>query len=103
MLRDVLLRQDRATGRDAADERQRQLHQAGVRQRELVRGIVDAEQADAARRAGGQLDDTLARQRAQVLLGGIRRAEAQFGRDLGTGGGNPERSIARRIKSNTCC
>ncbi|CAI8696414.1 hypothetical protein EMIT0111MI5_40222 [Burkholderia sp. IT-111MI5] len=86
MLRDVLLREDRATGRDAADERQRQLHQAGMRQRELVRRVVDAEQADAARCAGGQLDHALARQCAQVLLGRIRRAEAQFGRDFGTGG-----------------
>ncbi len=80
--------QDRATRGDAADQRQRQLHHAGHRQRELVRhfgvAAIDLE-ADAARSAGGQLDHALASQRAQMFFGRIRRREAEFRSDLGAG------------------
>ena len=43
-------------------------------------------QADAARGAADQFDHALARQRLQVLFGGVGRAEAEFGGDLGAGG-----------------
>jgi hypothetical protein len=89
---DVLLRQDRAAGGHAADQRQRQLRQAGQRQRVLLaaRGVQRAQrvrlQADAARGAAHQFDHALAGQRLQVLLGGVGRLEAQFGGDLGARG-----------------
>ena len=85
-----------AAGRDAADQRQAQLRQAGQRQAVLLavlaqaRGVERAQcvrlQADAARGAAHQFDDALARQRLQVLFGGVGRAKAQFGGDLGAGG-----------------
>ena len=43
-------------------------------------------QTDAARRAADQLDDALARQRLQVLLGGVGRPEAELVGDLGARG-----------------
>jgi hypothetical protein len=43
-------------------------------------------QADAARGAAHQFDHALARQGLQVLLGGVGRAEAQLGGDLGARG-----------------
>ena len=89
---DVLLRQDRAAGRDAADQRQRQLRQARQRQRvllaaRLVQGAQRVRlQPYAARRAADQLDHALAGQRLQVLLGGVGRLEAELVGDLGAGG-----------------
>ena len=71
MLEDVLLGQHRPAGRDPAHQRQRQL---------LAHRVA---QPDAARSPRQQLDDTLARQRAQMLLGGIRGAKSKLGRDFG--------------------
>jgi len=48
----VFLREDRATGCHASDQRQGQLHDAGMRQRELMGSFVKAaigQQANAAR------------------------------------------------------
>ncbi|CAM2151105.1 hypothetical protein PT2222_250094 [Paraburkholderia tropica] len=87
VLRDMFLREDRAACRDAPDQRQRELHDAGVRQRELVRQVVGAgHQTDAARGARRKLDHTFAGQRAQMLFRRVGRAEAQFGGDLGARG-----------------
>ncbi|MGF6368377.1 hypothetical protein OKW40_001127 [Paraburkholderia sp. RAU6.4a] len=80
VLRDMFLREDRATRRDPADQRQRQLHQARMRQGELIRRVLlPGQQADAARRAGREFDHALARQRAQMFFRGIGRTEAEFG------------------------
>ena len=89
---DVLLGQDRAAGGDAADERQRELRQARQGQAELLaaRLVERAQgvglQTDAARRAADQLDHALARQRLQMLLGGVGRLEAELVGDLGARG-----------------
>lgn len=71
---DVFLGEDRAARRDPADERQAEL---------LAHGVL---QLDAARGAGDQRDHSLAGECAQVLFGGIRRAEAELGGDLRAGG-----------------
>jgi hypothetical protein len=83
----MFLREDRAAGGNPADERQRQLHDAGVRQRELMRRLVRAsKQANAARRAGREFDHALACKRPQMLFSRIGRAEAQFGGDFRASG-----------------
>ncbi|SOY46326.1 hypothetical protein CBM2587_A160203 [Cupriavidus taiwanensis] len=86
---DMLGGQDGAACRHAAYQRQRQLHYAGHRQRELVRQFRIAArhlQADAARRARRQFDHALARQRPQMFFGGIGRGEAELRCDLGASG-----------------
>ncbi len=68
---DVLGGQDRLAGGDAP-------HQRDARR---VTGRL--EDLDAARDAGDELDDALALEGAEVLLGGIGRAEAELPGDLG--------------------
>ena len=84
---DVFLRQDRAAGGDAPDQRQRQLSKQRQRVLPAARRIQRAQgvglQADAARGAAHQFDGALARQRLQMLFGRIGRLEAQFGGDFG--------------------
>ncbi len=78
-------------GGDPADQRQRELRQARQRQGELLaaRLVQRAQcvrlQTNAARRAADQLDHAFARQRLQVLLGGVGRLEAELVGDLGAG------------------
>jgi hypothetical protein len=87
----VLLREDRAAGRDAPDQRQRELREAGQRQCELLAALLVelaqrlGAQADAARGAADQLDDALAGERLQVLFGRVGRLEAELGGNLGAG------------------
>jgi hypothetical protein len=105
----VFLREDRRTGGDPADERQRELSEPLQRQRELlVARLVDgakrfALQPDAARGAADQLDDALAGQCLQMLLGRVGGLEAQFCRDFGARGGAPVRAMALWIRSRICC
>ena len=71
---DVFLGEDGTARGDAADERQAHL---------LAQGILEL---DAARGTGQQRDDALARQRAQVLLGGVGGTEAELIGDFLAGG-----------------
>src|SRR5580700_3629459 len=66
----MFLGQDRTAGGDPPDERQPQL---------LAQNVLEL---NAARSAGDEIDDALALQGAQVLLGGIRRLETQGARDF---------------------
>src|ERR1700722_890747 len=66
----MLFSQDRTAGSDAPDERQPQL---------LTQNVF---QLNAARGAGNEVDNALALQGAQVLLGGIRRFETERARDF---------------------
>ena len=110
---DVLLRQDRAAGRHAADQRQRQLRQAGQRQRELLaqagraclvqRAQCVRLQPDAARGAADQFDHALAGQRLQVLLGRVGRAKPSSAAISARVGGAPVRSMALCTRSSICC
>src|SRR6185437_10636413 len=70
---EVLLGKDRLAGGDTTDERQAYL---------LADGVF---QLDAARGARHERDDALAGERAQVILGGIGRPEAELAGDLRPG------------------
>ena len=73
--RDVFLGQDRAPGRDPADDGQ-------FEQATQLRPAALA-QLDAARRSGGDVQDALALQRAQVLFGGVYGAKPHALGDFG--------------------
>ena len=85
------LGQNGGTSGHPADQGEHQQRQAGHRQSKLARTrCVDqlqvfAAQPDPARCAAHQLDRALARQGLQVLLGGIDRFKAEFGRNLRPG------------------
>ncbi len=91
----MLLRQDGRAGRDATDERQRQLRHAGQRERELpafamARFVERAQrialESNAARGAADKFDHALAGQRLQVFFGGVGRLETQLIGDFGARG-----------------
>src|ERR1039457_3958491 len=70
VLNDVFLRKHRATGRHSADQGQTKL---------LAQRVVELNSARCTRQ---ELNHSLARQGAQMLLGSVRRAEPQLGGNL---------------------
>src|ERR1700722_2237468 len=92
MPRNVFLRENRTARSDTPDQRQGQLHDACMGQRELMRGVVGmavVQQENAARRTGCKLKHALTRQGPQVFFGRVGRTEAEFGCDLRARGRKP--------------
>ncbi len=79
---DMLFSQNRPAGSHATDERQTQLFAQNVFE------------LNAARSAGNEIDHAFALQGAQVLLGGIRRLEAEVRAISARVGGMPLSEIA---------
>ena len=106
---DVLLREDGAAGRDAAHQRQRQLRQAGQRQRELLAArLVERAQGVGLRRMPRDVPPTSsitplrasACRCSSAALGERKPSSAAISARVG---GAPVRSMALCTRSRICC